>query len=197
MKKIRRAWGGAMLKNFVLVVLFVFGLNNPAKADYIATYDWILSAYADPCDGGPGCLGFRGGTVYEVGTFTIDSPTDLLGPSGILNTSTPNYDAIVADITSVTTTSATSEFPSIDPALTNFYQGLTGEVAVPISYSNTNCPPNECMNGVFYGSDGGFATVSYSVAAVPEPPTWALMLAGFAGLIGLGRGLIQRNSSLG
>jgi hypothetical protein len=81
-----------VFKNFILVVLFVFGLNNSAKADYIATYDWTFSAGAFGCSGGPGCLGFQGGYVYEVGTFTIDSPTDLLGPSGILNSSTPNYE---------------------------------------------------------------------------------------------------------
>jgi hypothetical protein len=48
------------------------------------------------------------------------------------------------------------------------------------------------MPGVFYGMSGGSATVYYSVAAIPEPSTWALMLIGFAGLIGLGR-LLQPN----
>jgi PEP-CTERM motif len=179
-------WGASMLKNLALVFLFVFGLCASARADFVATYDWNFQADAPVCGGGPGCVGFEAGSLTEAGTFTIDSPTDLLGASGILTTLTPNYDLIAASITSVTTSEIHSKDSGGTPS--GFWQAVTGEVAVPVEWDVTSCPPvgdSGCSVGIFTGVFPGTTTLNYSlesVDAVPEPSTWAMLLIGFAGI---------------
>jgi hypothetical protein len=75
-----------------------------------------------------------------------------------------------------------------DPVSTDDYIG-TGTFEVDLPYANDfamNCPVGvSCAGGGIIESWNGTLTVSYfynPAAPIPEPSTWALMLAGFAGL---------------
>lgn len=80
-------------------------------------------------------------------------------------------------------------FASSTPNFT--FAGLSFSGANLISYNLTNYPgnTNHITNSVYDPNGDGVPTpyslTSFSVTAVPEPATWAMMLAGF-GMIGFG-----------
>jgi hypothetical protein len=167
-----------------LLVALVVAISAPARADYVAIYDWNFTAFAGPCGAGPGCVGYVGGGLFESGTFTIEEQSDLLGFTGILSTqNTPNYALVASSITSITTSSV--DYLVLTTPLPGFWNAATGEVTVGIEWIETNCLPDQCIDGTFTGGGPAATSLNYSlesITAVPDPSTWALVLIGFAAI---------------
>ena len=112
--------------------------------------------------------GVLGASVYHAtfGTFTSDVPT-----------------ANMTDIVTVNIGSVAFAAGSYDIFLTNL-----SDLAIP-NYSGSGAIIEHTANGVgpatgdTYGILGGTSAVSLASGTVPEPASWALMIAGF-GLVG-------------
>lgn len=86
--------------------------------------------------------------------------------------------------------SATGTFVSIVGGSSNFAQSLSGAVFTPASFGfRTSLTAGQSLDfvvnsaGSYYNDSTG---LSATIAAVPEPATWGLMIAGF-GLVGVAR----------
>ncbi|WP_156947310.1 hypothetical protein [Bradyrhizobium sp. WSM3983] len=168
------------------VLLCALALAAPAKADVIVTYDWQFSAKAPPCGGGPGCIGYIGGALFQSGTFaTTSAGADLLGTSGILSSTETNFGQIASSIHSVTILVNESQVPN-DPTYSGFWDATNGFVAITVEWNTIGCDGPFCgPPGIYTGGSGGLTQLFYTLSvaqSVPETSTWAMLLLGFCGL---------------
>ncbi len=137
--------------------------------------------------------GVAGGTFLAAGTtagqpatLTFTTPINYLS---FLWGSPDTYN----DLT-ITSTSGSYDFTaaSLNFAVTNGNQSYSQYVQF-----NTTGPGETILSAVFSNSPAqdAFETANFSVAAVPEASTWAMMILGFAG-IGLTAYRRKNNSSL-
>jgi hypothetical protein len=81
-----------------------------------------------------------------------------------------------------------NQFTGINGPIVNVVQTASGVLAgVNMVFSPTFTPTSVDFNSFYFGFQPGTSlrqteTLTFGVAAVPEPSTWAMMLLGFVGL---------------
>jgi hypothetical protein len=151
--------------------------NNPVGPD---TNAWEIQFYSDNA-GQPGTL------LYSQTLPEADVTTTFLD-TGSFNGSTVNvYDISAALPADFTASAGTTYWFSVLSEQTNFNPLFSWSPAV-------NQPPN--AYSIQNASGGAYGVVAddraFTLSAVPEPATWALMIAGFCGLGGALRLARQR-----
>lgn len=179
-----------MIRAAVLSSIVVVGFHGSANAATVyEIYDWSYFAVAATCVGQQYCDAPDQSSASGSGTFTVIQGTANLGQSGvltsadlqnILNINTPLY-ANLVDV--VESGGVNVPFYLTFPACLNgdpieICAGDAGQIVWNVLQFTVFAPAN-----VFYSLD--------SIASVPQPPTWTLLLIGFTGvgLIAYSRGV--------
>ena len=144
--------------------------SEPASAK---VFDWSLTGPA-PNLGGvpfPGSGTIDASPTESTGVWSIDAITGVINGSEITGTSTfRNADNLLF----------TNGFAFVSTVGISF-ETAAGQSVNIFSFFGQETPPT----GNAYGesaSPGGFGVGTFTLTAVPEASTWALMLIGFAGL---------------
>jgi hypothetical protein len=149
---------------------------NPARADVISVFT-VLGAFRDGVSLG--------------GTFTLDSTTGVITASNLSVPETLITDVVYTHPKEPTPTS--TRFLGQDSVPNSLY--LVFPVASLVGYQGGGLTPDSSFFLPAGGGDElqlfyGTATLQSSEEAVPEPSTWAMLIAGLGGL-----GLVRRRTA--
>jgi hypothetical protein len=167
--KLKEYFQGRFMKKFGLSILPALLVGAamampvaPAVADVVYTFDVNGSTSA-------GALS---------GTLTVDATTQTITGANIIAAGLGTYDSLVNQSSSGGNVFQTidSFFPVSSVLLLQLDTGasLFGGLSTTIDSSTIILGPN--------GREGGTISGTLTVAAVPEPSTWAMMILGFAGI---------------
>lgn len=144
---------------------------EPASAK---VFDWSLTG-PDPSLGGlplPGSGTMTASPTGSTGVWSIDTITGVVNGSEITGTST--FDG--ADNLLFTNGFAFVSTNGIS------FETLAGQSVNIYSTFGQGTPPTGNAYSEFTSNPGGFGVGHFTLTAVPEASTWAMMLVGFAGL---------------
>ena len=159
------------------VAMMIAGLTSlgaalgPASAE---VFDWSLTGPAPGLGGVP----FPGsGTIIasptaSTGVFDIDTITGVVNGSEITGTST--FQGAENEV-------FTNGFAFVGLSGISF-ETTAGQSVNIFSFFGQGTPPTGNAYGELTSSPGGFGVGTFTLTAVPEASTWAMMLIGFAGL---------------
>lgn len=190
---------GAVLKILAGTTIAVAGLSaTPAMAS--VTFNTVGSTLT--CGAAVGCVGGGGGTTISGGGMTLSYFADLsstINPPSNINlgaiqaTGTGSFDATGALLTLLinqTVPGGSGSLPAgtLSGTITQTSSGITISWINPFVNINgyqyaisqnplSIVPPNSCIVDLC-----GVTSIQGTIAAVPEPATWGLMLVGFAGV---------------
>jgi hypothetical protein len=165
------------------VALFAVGVSARA-ATFEITYSgqgtsgtaWVTGTAV-----GGGEYDLTSGTLYST---TLGTETLVLGGPGVTIFSNSNGDQFPYDNRLFVPANAPA---STDGANVTYAGGLVFQTASPskqdVYFSAYNPGPNDTAIFYFAGYDRAYGALdTFTVTAVPEPSTWAMMLLGFAGI---------------
>jgi hypothetical protein len=152
-----------------------------------------VSATANATENFGGIIGMTGGPDYFTGSFGTAHTTDFVDtwtfgssfPAGLADASVINIS--FADATNISFTEAT---------LNGFAMTISNGAPLATAYTLSQIfSPGGVNTLVLKGVAGGSAsysgTVNFTVAPVPEPTTWAMMIAG----LGIAGAALRRRAS--
>jgi hypothetical protein len=150
--------------------LLPLAASSPASAE---VFDWSLTGPA-PGLGGvpfPGSGTIDASPTASTGVWAIDAITGVINGSEITGTSTfRGADNLLF----------TNGFAFVSTVGISF-ETAAGQSVNIFSFFGQETPPTGNAYGEF-ASPGGFGVGTFTLTAVPEASTWALMFIGFAGL---------------
>ena len=159
-----------------IAVLMIAGLPlgaalEPASAK---VFDWSLSGPL-PSLGGvpfPGSGTIDASPTGSTGVWSIDTITGIVNGSDITGTSTfDGADNLLF----------TNGFAFVSLSGISFVTAAGQSVNIYSTFGQ-GTPPTGNAYSEFTSNPGGFGVGHFTLTAVPEASTWAMMLAGFAGL---------------
>ena len=145
--------------------------SEPASAK---VFDWSLTGPA-PGLGGvpfPGSGTITASLTASPGVFDIDTITGVVNGSDITGTSA--FEGADNEL-------FTNGFAFVSTSGISF-ETATGQSVNIFSFFGQGTPPTGNAYGELTSSPGGFGVGTFTLTAVPEASTWAMMLIGFAGL---------------
>jgi hypothetical protein len=144
---------------------------EPASAK---VFDWSLTGPAADLGGAPfpGSGKIDASPTESTGVWTIDSITGVVNGSEITGTSAYRS----ADNVLFTNGFAFTSTVGIS------FETAAGQSINIFSFFGQGTPPTGNAYGEFTSNPGAFGVGTFTLTAVPEASTWAMMLVGFAGL---------------
>jgi hypothetical protein len=180
----------------------VLAFSTPATASTLLDFNDVSPL--DQCVANGGSFNY-GGLTFTAGPTNICTGVWNNGPSGGADNGTPALIYGFGSVTITATDGGLFEILSFDAGL-SWYTALTthtltatgvladdstipGSAAITKTYTNISAAGTILKSLTFDGIDDGYITfdnfnVNFVGGAVPEPATWAMMIAGF-GLIGV------------
>ena len=158
-------------------VMMIAGLTplgaalEPASA---AVFDWSLTGPAPDLGGVsfPGSGTITASPTASAGVFDIDTITGVIDGSEITGTSA--FRGADNEV-------FTNGFAFVSTVGISF-ETAAGQSVNIFSFFGQGTPPTGNAYGEFAANPGAFGVGTFTLTAVPEASTWALMLIGFAGL---------------
>jgi hypothetical protein len=142
----------------------------PARAEIL---DWSLTG-PSPADGGvpfPGSGVITASPTESTGVWDIDTITGTVNGSAITGTSSYHgADNVLF----------TNGFANVSTSGISF-ETAAGQSVNIFSFFPQGAPPTGNAYGELTSAPGGFGVGTFTLTAVPEASTWAMMLIGFAG----------------
>ena len=144
---------------------------EPASAE---VFDWSLTGPAPDLGGVsfPGSGTITASPTASTGVFDIDTITGVIDGSEITGTSA--FRGADNEV-------FTNGFAFVSTVGISF-ETAAGQSVNIFSFFGQGTPPTGNAYGEFTANPGAFGVGTFTLTAVPEASTWALMLIGFAGL---------------
>lgn len=130
-----------------------------------------------------------GACTSSAGAITCTQTDDTISfnesvPSGTTFSSTVNFTNTAAGLYEIILESTTSgfNFTSVSVNGSSAWTGTSHLVDLSGISIGANLADNVTFTGTTTNAAGDTGSISFSLRAVPEPATWAMMLLGFAGI---------------
>jgi hypothetical protein len=160
-----------------------FGFGGPPPAGEYCNINTNTTAFATG-----NVLGYSPQSCEGGFTVALDTAAQTITLTNIVGSDFGNYEYAQLEITGISEVTITSlstlqYLPIFDPSALSFAT-LTPAPQLSFTGSSILIVFDTVGSGQFnFGGDGGQAIFAYNSGAVPEPASWAMMIAGF-GLVG-------------
>jgi hypothetical protein len=169
----------SMLQNLRVVCVLAAATMFIPQPGSAATVAYQFDAGTTFSMDGPGTI--TGGFSYDSNTATLSAINiTVTGSTGFASTYTYAYapwnDASDIGVMHAANSASNNVFAMLDLQFGSALNGSPGEDPL-VGLGGYNVPGGGCCNFI-----GSTLTGGVTIAAVPEPSTWAMMLLGFAGV---------------